>query len=80
MRTSYEKVLRFAAQMVMNANEQVMADLKSALGVEKAMKASAYKKREAENVAISKAWFEENYDALYDLLRERPEWFENKNI
>jgi hypothetical protein len=78
MRTSYEKVLRFAAQMVMNANEQVMADLKSALG-EKALSNSSYKKREAENIAISKAWFEENYDELYDLLRERPEWF-NGNI
>jgi hypothetical protein len=77
--TKYEKVLRFAAQMVLNANESQMADMKAALG-DKARTCSSYKKREAENTAISKLWFEENYDDLYDLLRERPEWFENHNI
>jgi hypothetical protein len=79
METKYKKVLRFAAQMVLNANESQMADLRSALG-DKALSNSSYKKREAENTAISKLWFEENYDELYDLLRERPEWFNNSNI
>jgi hypothetical protein len=77
--TKYEKVLGFAAQLIINQNESQMADMKSAMG-DKARTTSAYKKREAENIAISKAWYSENYDELYDILRERPEWFENSNI
>jgi hypothetical protein len=79
MKTKYEKLLGFAAQMVINNNLAVMADLKTALG-DKAKDSSSYKKREEENANISKAWYSENYDELYDILRERPEWFNNNNI
>jgi hypothetical protein len=77
--TNYEKLLRFASQMVINNNEAVMADLRMVLN-DKAKENSSYKKREEENEKISKAWFERNYDELYDILRERPEWFNGNNI
>jgi hypothetical protein len=75
-RTKYQKVLRYATLMVMESLQSQMSSLEIALGTPKALKDSAYIRRELELKKLKEAHETDNYDEMYDSLRERTEFFD----
>jgi hypothetical protein len=75
-RTKFQKVLRYATLMVMESLKSEMSSLEMVLGTPKALKDSAYIKRELELKSLQVAFSSDDYDEMYDLLRERTEFFD----